>query len=71
MTETIQQFLARGGRIVQCRKGTPKDLQSMKYNYGLFGGQRRYVASVMRRQESGNGNDIFETISKPSTVGRN
>jgi hypothetical protein len=68
MTETIEQFLARGGQIQQCRKGTPKDIQSMKYGYGLFGGRRRYAASVMRRQESGTGEDIFSTISKPSTV---
>ena len=53
VTETVEEYLARGGQVQVLRKGTPKDLSNMKYQYGLFGGQARYAASRLRMKEQG------------------
>jgi hypothetical protein len=47
--DALKEYLAKGGKITKCKPGVPKDLARMKRQYGLFGGQRRYKASVALR----------------------
>ena len=69
LDQMILDFLARGGSITKCRKGTPKDLQRMKSSGWLFGGKRTYVATMHKRQDSAKGQMFDGVIAKPMARG--
>lgn len=65
----VAEFLARGGTVTQCRKGTPKDLQRMKSSGWLFGGKRTFVATMHKRQDSAQGEMFGGVVAKPMARG--
>ena len=68
--QLIKAYFEKGGKVIKCRPGTPKDLLALKRTGWQFGGRRTYVATLNKRQESGKGEMFTGIIARPHSKGK-